>query len=59
LLAPEILLFYKAKAPRAKDEVDFTAMLPLLAAGQRRWLVHAISDTYGDHPWMARLTARV
>lgn len=56
LLAPEIVLFYKAKAPRAKDEVDFTAALPLLDADQRRWLGHAIADTYGAHPWTQRRT---
>ncbi|MER6991221.1 amino acid transporter [Saccharopolyspora hirsuta] len=54
-LAPEILLFYKAKDTRPKDEVDFAALLPLLGADQRRWLAGAIRDTFGDHPWLARI----
>ncbi|RKT85331.1 Aminoglycoside-2''-adenylyltransferase [Saccharopolyspora antimicrobica] len=52
-LAPEILLFYKAKDTRPKDEADFAALLPLLTPGQRRWLAEAIGDTYGAHPWLA------
>ncbi|WP_374208167.1 MULTISPECIES: hypothetical protein [Streptomyces] len=34
-LAPEVQLFYKAKATRDKDETDFEAVLPLLEEGQR------------------------
>jgi hypothetical protein len=30
-LAPEVQLFYKAKSPRTKDNLDFEALLPLLA----------------------------
>jgi hypothetical protein len=33
-LAPEVQLFYKAKATRDKDEVDFDAVLPLLSFSQ-------------------------
>jgi hypothetical protein len=54
-LAPEVQLFYKAKAPRPKDEQDFSAALPHLTAGQRRWLADAIARTIGDHPWLERL----
>ncbi|MGP4019578.1 nucleotidyltransferase domain-containing protein [Saccharopolyspora sp. 5N708] len=54
-LAPEVQLFYKAKAPRAKDEVDFDAVLPELDARQRGWLADAISTTYGPHPWLPAL----
>ncbi|MFF3919474.1 hypothetical protein ACFYZB_39825 [Streptomyces sp. NPDC001852] len=36
-LAPEVQLFYKAKAAREKDETDFQAVLPLLdAPGSKR-----------------------
>jgi hypothetical protein len=57
-LAPEIQLFYKAKAPRPKDETDFTAALPMLTEPQRQWLSDALSLVYGaGHPWRARLLA--
>jgi hypothetical protein len=47
-LAPDVQLFYKAHQPRAKDETDFAAALPLLSAAERAWLDHAITDTYGQ-----------
>lgn len=55
-LAPEIQLFYKAKGPRRKDQIDFTVTLPHLSTGQRRWLHGAIADTYGAHPWLQQLS---
>ncbi|MFE6778157.1 nucleotidyltransferase domain-containing protein [Streptomyces sp. NPDC057702] len=54
-LAPEVQLYYKAAAPRAKDERDFTAVLPCLAPPQRAWLSWAVGLTRPDHPWRARL----
>lgn len=56
-LAPDVQLYYKAKTPRPKDEEDFDAALPVLTDQQRRWLVDAISKTYGPHPWIKRLHA--
>ncbi|WP_052849251.1 nucleotidyltransferase domain-containing protein [Streptomyces avicenniae] len=56
-IAPDIQLYYKAKAPRPKDEEDFEAALPVLTARQRRWLADAIAGTYGPHPWIERLRA--
>jgi hypothetical protein len=55
-LAPEIQLCYKAESPRAKDEIDFTAALPLLSGEQRRWLANAITISIGTHPWLDRLS---
>ena len=53
-LAPEIQLFYKAKAPRPKDEVDFAAAWPLLHARQKAWLRQAIIAAYGrDNVWLS------
>lgn len=46
-LAPEVQLFYKAKSPRPKDDLDLEASLPLLAPAQRTWLIHAIQRAYG------------
>jgi hypothetical protein len=54
-LRPEIQLFYKAKARRPKDDVDFTAALPLLTVDQRGWLADAITRTHGPHPWLRQL----
>ncbi|WP_406080518.1 amino acid transporter [Streptomyces zaomyceticus] len=54
-LAPEVQLFYKAKATRDKDETDFEAVLPLLDAPARAWLADAISVIVPDHPWLRRL----
>ncbi|MFF8841903.1 nucleotidyltransferase domain-containing protein [Streptomyces sp. NPDC015127] len=54
-LAPEVQLFYKAKATREKDETDFRAVLPLLDAPARAWLADAIKAIAPDHPWLRRL----
>ncbi|MGC4985347.1 nucleotidyltransferase domain-containing protein [Streptomyces sp. DT193] len=56
-LALDVQLYYKAKTPRPKDEEDFDAALPVLTDQQRRWLVDAISKTYGPRPWIKRLQA--
>ena len=55
-LLPEIQLFYKAKTPRDKDELDFAAVIPVMTGEQRRWLAEAIQLVHGDHPWVARLS---
>lgn len=55
-VVPDVQLFCKAKAPRPKDEADFTAALPVLTGMQRHWLSAALSLVYGEeHPWRARL----
>jgi hypothetical protein len=54
-LSPDIQLYYKAKQPRPKDEVDFTAVLPFLTETQRRWLGAALAHSFGEHPWRSRL----
>lgn len=52
-MAPEVVLLFKAKAPREKDSADFGATLPLLDAGQRQWLVDALALVHPDHSWQA------
>ncbi|MEW5626504.1 amino acid transporter [Streptomyces hydrogenans] len=54
-LAPEVQLFYKAKATRDKDETDFEAVLPLLDTPARAWLADAINVIVPNHPWLRRL----
>jgi hypothetical protein len=59
-LAPEIQLFYKAKAPRPKDWLDFTKVLPQLTNAQMTWLRDAIVLAYGeDNSWLIELRQRL
>jgi hypothetical protein len=47
-LAPEPQLRRKARHPRAKDEADLVAALPVLTDEERRRLYDSLPD---DHPW--------
>ena len=59
-LAPEIILFYKSdknssESPYAKPktEADFKAIMPLLSAEQKDWLINAINTAYPDgYEWL-------
>jgi hypothetical protein len=55
VLAPEVVLLYKSKAPRPADEADFLAARPLLDAEGRAWLRAALLRARPDHPWAAAL----
>lgn len=50
-LAPEIVLLYKSKSPRARDEADFAAALPAMDSEARRWLRTALELVAPGHPW--------
>ena len=52
---PEVILFFKAKAPRAKDEDDFAAMSAHLPPDARRWLRNALMLAHPGHDWIAAL----
>lgn len=54
VLAPELQLLMKAKAPRPKDEADLAVVLPRLGAGQRAWLAARLPD---GHRWRRLLDA--
>ena len=54
-LLPEIVLLYKARLRRAKDEPDFDAALPVLDARARTWLRGALETVVPGHPWRDRL----
>jgi len=54
-LAPETVLFAKAKHARPKDESDLTNALPSLDAASRRWLVDALELAHPGHAWLGRL----
>ena len=55
VFAPEIVLLFKAKHPRACDIADFTSALPALSVSARTWLRTALDTAYPDHPWIAAL----
>lgn len=54
-LAPEIVLLFKAKYRRDKDEADFAKALPRLDAKQRHWLKASLALAHPDHAWSAVL----
>jgi hypothetical protein len=54
-LAPEIVLHYKARLGRAKDDRDLHRTLPLLPADRRAWLRDAVRRTEPGHPWLTLL----
>lgn len=54
-LAPEIVLLFKAKAPREKDDYDLARALPLMQADSRAWLVDALRRVHPGHRWLERI----
>ena len=55
-LRPEIVLLFKAKALRPKDELDFATVLPHLNSDRREWLRDALMLVNPGHAWVARLS---
>lgn len=53
-LSPAIVLLYKSKNPRPKDEQDFQAVAGRLDSENRRWLKNALSIC-GAHNWLKKL----
>ena len=54
-LNPEIVLHFKARQGRAKDDRDLDRTLPLLNPEQRAWLRDAVRGTEPGHRWQPRL----
>ena len=55
-LRPEIVLLYKSKNPRAKDEQDFQAAVNFLDIENKEWLKNALSICYPQkHRWLENL----
>lgn len=54
-LSPEVVLLYKAKAPRKVDEEDFRRLRPYLDREPRDWLRGALAVTHPGHPWLDAL----
>jgi hypothetical protein len=51
-LAPEIVLLFKAKGTRPKDQADFAGAVPLLDTSRRTWLREALIHLDPGHPWL-------
>lgn len=56
-LRPEVVLLYKSKNPREKDEQDFQAAANYLDFESKEWLRNALSICYSEHHWQQRLYA--
>jgi hypothetical protein len=54
-LAPELVLLFKAKHARPKDQADFDEALPYLSPAQRTALAGWIARRYPGHRWLADL----
>jgi len=52
---PEIVLLFKAKHARPKDDDDLAAVLPLLEPERRRWLAEALELVHPGHRWLSEL----
>ena len=55
VLAPEVVLLFKAKSPRAKDECDFRSACAAMNASQRQWLRDGIAVCHPGHSWLESL----
>jgi Aminoglycoside-2''-adenylyltransferase len=54
-LAPEIVLLFKAKAARPKDDADFRVAAPLLEPEARDWLRGMLGRVHPGHDWIGLL----
>lgn len=54
-LCPEVVLLYKSKSPRAKDEHDLAAVVNHLEEERREWLKDAIRTCEPEHHWLHSL----
>ncbi|MFF9021035.1 nucleotidyltransferase domain-containing protein [Streptomyces eurythermus] len=50
-LAPELVLLFKAKHARRKDQADFEATVPHMTAAQRETLAELLARVHPGHPW--------
>jgi len=51
-VAPQVVLLFKAKAKRDKDQADFSMVAPRLSSEARTWLADALRVTDPGHPWI-------
>jgi hypothetical protein len=55
ILAPEIVLLYKAKNSSDKERSDFEIALPFLDFERRAWLREALLTIHPGHEWLNQL----
>jgi hypothetical protein len=53
-LNPEIVLLFKARLRRAKDERDLARTWPLLTEEKQVWLRERIRRVDAKHPWLGQ-----
>jgi hypothetical protein len=56
-VAPEIILLFKAKHARPKDQADLDHALRQLDPRARDWLGWALRRVHPGHPWVARVAS--
>jgi hypothetical protein len=49
---PELVLLFKAKHARERDDGDLAAVLPRLGRERRRWLAMALARVHPGHRWL-------
>jgi hypothetical protein len=54
-LVPELVLLFKAKHTRPKDQADFDAAIPHMTAAQRQTLAILLDGVHPGHHWLAQL----
>jgi hypothetical protein len=54
-LVPELVLLFKAKATRPKDQADFEATIPHMTATQRGTLAELLTRVHPHHHWLTDL----
>lgn len=54
-LAPELVLLFKAKHVRRKDQADFDATVPHMTSAQRETLAELLARVHPGHTWIAGL----
>ena len=54
-LTPELVLLFKAKHARAKDQADFDGTVPYLTSAQRATLAGLLAHAHPGHRWIAQL----
>ena len=57
-MRPEVVLLFKAKLARPKDDADFTVVLPRLDGHSRAWLANALELVHPRHKWLHEIRSR-
>lgn len=55
-LNPEVVLLFKAKNNRAKDQHDFERVVPKLNNEANAWLSNSLQIVHPGHPWLVDLS---